>query len=202
MSITDVSVALRNAAKVWRVSSARPHPTGDIIDRWSALVNEWINDEDMPLLIRRSGSRGSVTMHICGRALVVTDNAPANFVYSAALNDFVPDLPLVRLLLEAAKLPVAMMLPPSELNAATYRGTQPNSDSRAPNLNQLGWKVCHVRPVGLKVRGDIANLPIDHLRAASLRFLNPVNMFLVPKNSGWGEVSEFIEEFSNEDRHL
>ena len=80
---------------------------------------------------------------------------------------------------------------------AVYTGQQ-RTKMEPPNLNTLGWKICHVNPVGIGY-GEITQLEITLLKDHMRRFLSVSNMFLIPKtHAGLGELPEFTEVFSNE----
>jgi len=67
----------------------------------------------------------------------------------------------------------------------------------ANNVNKLGWKLCHIEPVGLKAKGQLENLEIQDLTRQFCRLLKPSNHFLVPLEwAGLGEMPEIIEEIS------
>ncbi len=65
----------------------------------------------------------------------------------------------------------------------------------APSLLDLGWKVCHIEPVGRKIKHPELS-DEDTLATYTRRLLDPNNMFLVPKvYGGLGEVPEFLNVF-------
>jgi hypothetical protein len=67
----------------------------------------------------------------------------------------------------------------------------------APNLNELGYSVCHITHVGLR-RVPLEERTEVELLAHSLLFLSPVNMFVVPKEyAGLGELPEFVDEMDD-----
>lgn len=166
----------------------------------------------MPLHIRKAdGNRGSVVVHDSGRQLVPVDNSVAHWAFALALCGAKPTLSDVRLWIGEDRIPVAMALAKAEQAQATYRRLMPTAPRRAgsadaieavvaggmrfapPSLNALGWKVCHIEPVGIG-RGDIRSLRMDTLTDHFRRYLDPSNMFLVPKAwSGLGEMPEMID---------
>jgi hypothetical protein len=80
----------------------------------------------------------------------------------------------------------------SERARIKYKATL---SSCAVNLNQDGWKLCHINPVGLGSRVPIQDLPIGQLENHFRLLLKPSNHFLVPKRwSGLGEIPEVIDE--------
>jgi len=191
-----VSAGLRQLALVWKDSNHRPAVESLALQHWTDLIEGWIADETLPLLVRKTGMRGSVIAHKTGRDLVPVDNAPANWVLSSALAGKRPTLAEVIDDLEASRLPIAMMLKKAEREAARYLGTQ-RAKMDPPNLNTLGYKVCHIEPVGLG-KLQLQTEPITTLAEHMRLFLSPKNMFVVPKtHAGLGELPEFLAAFSN-----
>jgi hypothetical protein len=128
--------------------------------------------------------------------LVPVDNSPANWCLANAILGRQPDLAAVLSGLESGAVPIAMMFTKAEREAARFRGTLSGADD-PPDLNSLGWKVGHVREVGLRSRVAITVLPIETLQEHHRLLLDPANMFLVPKtHAGLAELPEFIEAFA------
>ena len=92
-------------------------------------------------------------------------------------------------MLETDKIPVAMVLPKKESKTAQHKCTK-----QTANLNQLGWKICHIDPVGIGKKGIFANIPMETLKQHFRKYMSPHNMFLVPKQwAGLGEMPEMIK---------
>ena len=163
------------------------------------MLDHWVEDPEMPLLIRKGGMRGSVLSHSSGRIVVPTDNSPANWCFSTALQGRCPTLAETFMSLEAGHLPVAMMLKREEAASARYRGTL-CARMEPPNLNRFGWKVCHLEGLGLNDSRSLVELPLETLKEHLRKFLHPRNMFLVPlRYSGVGELPEFLAVFRSSD---
>lgn len=143
----------------------------------------------MPLYIRKSkGNRGSVLEHESGRTLVPVDNSTAHWAIATALRGTCPTLADVARMIEGDEIPVAMALGKDERLRARY-----TCNRNQVNLNTLGWKVCHIRPVGLRSRGDIRTMSLTDLKQHFVDYVSPANMFLVPKIwSGLGEMPEMV----------
>ena len=57
------------------------------------------------------------------------------------------------------------------------------------------WKVCHIKPVGFNTNTSIENIDISDIKEHFWRYVNPNNMFILPKEIGdLGEIDIFIEE--------
>jgi hypothetical protein len=109
-----------------------------------------------------------------------------------AYNDLCPSLDEVKAMLAGDKIPIAMVMKAIERPGATYRCTRQTVEG--PNAR--GWKVAHIRDVGLGYTCELERLPLSVLRDHFVRFLSPANMFLVPKAyAGVAETPEFIEVF-------
>jgi hypothetical protein len=189
-------VALRRLASNWRESPMRPNITGYDALVWHGVLQEWVRDRGMPLLIRRPRyGRGREIAHASGRILVPTDDSPAMYLLSLAMEHRRPSRGALQSALETGRLPIATALTKEERSRARYTGTIGDMD--APNLNGLGYSVCHITHVGLR-RVPLEERTEVELVAHSLLFLSPVNMFVVPKEyAGLGELPEFIDEMDD-----
>lgn len=191
-----VSAHLADFAKAWAACADRPRVDPQVRRKWAALLDDWIQDVELPLLIRRaSAGRGCEIKHISGRTLVPTDNSPAHWSLSLALNGETPTVTMLKQLFEEDRIPIAMILNRTEAIRARYRCTR-----AAVSLNDLGWKVAHIQDVGLgRIRSfEGANLPA--LQAHCRRFLDPNNMFLVPLQwGGLAETREVIDQIRDHD---
>ena len=189
-----IAAGVTALASQWKSDPERPSVDRKIKAHCEELLDAWIEDDSLPLLIRKYRSnRGHRLVHESGRVLVPVDNAPANWILSCALHDHAMELSDVMPALESGTLPVGMMAD----RGAVYTGQQ-RIKMEPPNLNTLGWKICHVNPVGIGY-GEITQLDIALLKDHMRRFLSVSNMFLIPKTqAGLGELPQFTEVFSNE----
>ncbi len=175
-------------AEAWAASELRPRIPSDTAAHWDALIDAWIDTKDLPLFVRRWGrseGRGQIIKHVSGRALVPSDNTLANWVFVRAYAAEKPSVEDIRDLVNRRELPVALALKADERPVAEFRGLR----SGFENPNDLGWRVCHKHPVGIRQRGALAELPIAEIEQHFRYFLSPSNMFLVPKSlGGLGEL--------------
>lgn len=174
-------------ARRWATTANRPRPTRSVLRRWDTLLKKWIRNEDLPLLWRNSRRRGELMTCSNGRKVWFADNSPATWAYALALAGKVPTIEAWTTDNIADKVPLAF----TTRRAATVR-----------DLNQDGWKVCHIEPVSDRRRRNIQDRTIDEIEAAFRRFLSPRNIFVVPKTiSGIGEIREVIQAVAEADRN-
>ena len=185
----EMLAAFRQAGEFWRNSPCRPRVAPPVLASWAQLLDKWISDESLPLLVRKHrGTRGRFIAHDTGRILVPVDNSPAHWSMGLALDDQCPDLESIRALFEDDALPVAMTMTATERAGANLTGGRAAWHGL---LNSFGWKVCHSREVGLRTRKALQHVPIQLLNEHFRALLDPANMFLVPLRwAGFGEVPE------------
>lgn len=59
----------------------------------------------------------------------------------------------------------------------------------------LDWKLCHIEPIGFNTNTAIMDLEISDIKDHFRNYVNPNNMFVLPKEIGYlGEIDVFIEE--------
>jgi hypothetical protein len=189
-------VALRRLATNWRDSPTRPSVSGHDALAWHRLVQDWVEDPCLPLLVRRPGAgRGREIVHPSGRVLVPVDYSPALYLLSLAIEGRRPTLDQLLGALRDGRMPVAACLANEERDQARYSGTLESMD--APNLINLGFALCHVTHIGLR-RLPLEKRALQELTAHSLLFLSPVNMYVVPREyAGLGELPEFVDEMDD-----
>lgn len=189
-------VALRRLAANWRNSPTRPAVTGFDALSWHGLLQDWVQDRSLPLLVHCPHlGRGREIRHATGRVLIPTDDSPALYLLSLALEGRLPTIAGLQEALQSGRLPIAASLSAPERAAARFTGILESMD--APNLFDLGYSVCHVASVGLR-RGRLELRTEVELAAHSLLFLSPVNMFVVPREfASLGGLREFVDEMDD-----
>ena len=143
----------------------------------------------MPLIIRKETSkRGQAFNHPCGREIIVSDNTVAIWVLSNVLKGKVFTLSDIKELLQYNELPMVFMATKEIKAKAKY--TKSLGSYALSN-----WKVCHIQPVGFNTNTSIEDLEISDIEDHFRKYVNPNNMFLLPKEIGYlGEIDVFIEE--------
>ena len=193
--LEDLSLKIIEIAFLWKQSKIRPDLSPELKYHWDKLIDDWGNNDSMPLFIRKqSFGRGSIIFHNSGRKLIFTDNSPAIWAYSACLLEEGFSLNHIKNLLNKDEIPISLALKEHELIRAEYK-----CKLSSVNLNKKGWKLAHINSVGIKKRlneDNLKNLPIEELIAHFVKFMSPSNMFLIPKQwSGLAELPEVIDVF-------
>lgn len=189
----DLAGELVSLGGLWARHADRPRLDVKTARHWDQLVGSWSNDPKLPLLIRKSErgvARGEMIHHATGREMVLTDNSPASWSYMLAFARETPSIEDVQGFLERDEIPIAMVVDRNMKARSRYRCAKVS----VPNPNKLGWKVCHIKKVGLGGRQSVKQRPIRELQSHFRNFLSPSNMFLVPLIlGGLGELPQFIE---------
>lgn len=74
----EIADAIRSLGHTWSTSADCPQIDSAISAAWDNLLQEWRDDETLPLIIRKGGGvRGSEISHLSGRKIIVADNSPA-----------------------------------------------------------------------------------------------------------------------------
>lgn len=188
--------ALRDLGRRWAADPARPTIAEHTLRAWRQLVEEWITDERLPLLVRKfRQNRGALVESGFGRKLVPTDNSPAQWVFAIAFDGICPSVQEVAEWLADGRIPVAVAFSGGEREGATYRGLL----GRCPGTGSAGWKLAHLERVGLGGRGAIESFSRSAIEHHFRLLMSPDNMFVVPAAwAGLAEVDEFLEGFLEE----
>ena len=187
-----VRAAMTKLATAWATSEARPCVHPSTANHWSRLLQAWASDPTLPLLVRKrqlSSPYGHALTHAEGRSVVLVDNSPALWACEQAFLGKRPSLKEIRETLLNDRLPIAMVIPKPNVGKDCYRCDL----GAVMTVNQRGWKLAHIEPVGLRKRGLVERMPLDLLRDRFVRLMDPSNMFVVPKAwAGLGELPEMI----------
>lgn len=183
--------------RLWAASSERPKPAPYVLNHWSKLLDEWVNNSELPLFVRKSSSvRGSAVEHETGREIVHCDNSPAHWAYVLASNGECPSIKDIESWIRSDSIPVVMIQRTVDKPHAKYHCCLPKKF----NVNAHGWKVAHIRPVGMKTRMPISQIPIDKIVERFKFLLSPSNMFVVPLVwAGIAEAQAVVEAIANAD---
>lgn len=186
-----MSEKIQELGKFWKKSETNPKISEKVLSKWERLIDDWINDETLPIIIRKQTSiRGSETTHDSGRKIVTTDNSFSQWIYCNVLNGNTYSIEEIKDLLKKDNIPMSFAIKASEKEKIKYKKTLGNY-----SINKRGWKLCHIDPVGLKTKQSLEKIDIQDLKNHFKKLANPRNMFLLPLQIGsLGEIQEFIDE--------
>lgn len=191
----EIRMKIKEIGTLWHNSPNNPQIDVEVLENWNNLIEEWIADKDMPLIIRKeTNKRGQSFVHPCGREIIVSDNTVAIWVYNNVLKGIVFTLSQIKELLSQKELPMVFMETKEIKANAKY--TKPLGSYALPN-----WKLCHIQPVGFNTNTSIEDLEISDIEDHFRKYVNPNNMFVLPKEIGYlGEIDVFIEEQKKNDK--
>ena len=180
---------IREIGRLWRMSEHNPHIDNDVLQNWEHVIDEWIVDTNMPLIIRKdTNKRGQSFIHPSGREIIVSDNTFAIWVYYCVMNGKTYTFSQLKEMLSSNEIPMVFMRTKDILEKGKY--TKPLGVYSLPE-----WKLCHIEPVGFNSNKSIEELDIKDIQEHFRKYANPNNMFVLPKEIGdLGEIQIFIDE--------
>ena len=187
----EINGLISDIGKLWKKSKNNPQVSKDILDKWTCMIKEWIRDSGLPLVVRKqTGTRGSEIKHNSGRRLIITDNSFAQWVYFNVLNGISYNINDIKKLLMNDEIPFSFAIKNVEKGNVKYKKCIGRY-----SINKLGWKLCHIEPIGFNSKIKLEELDIQRLEDHFFKMANPKNMFLLPLEIGAiGEIKEFIDE--------
>ena len=192
-----MSQKLTELGRIWAESKARLRLSIDVKKHWDDLVEAWVNEFELPLAVRKMGvgTRGAAILHrSSGREIVLSDNSPAQWAFDCARKGLLLSIDDIRRGIAEDRIPFAFATKKSDQSAMKYKATL--SRCRV-DLNAEGWKLCHMRPVGMRSRTAIEDTALQDIKDHFRLLMKPSNHFVVPKEwSGLGEIPEVIAEIS------
>lgn len=189
-----VTETIRSLAEEWLASDDRPVVNQDILSHWDKLIEEWVKDKNMPLIVRSPKFvTGSLRLHENGRKLIPADNSPAAWVMTVAERGELLSLRDIEELIRKDEIPFSFAVSAKDKPSTTYFC---NLAKIRDNPNARGWKVAHIEGIGMNRRDEIEQIPIKILEDHFRKFMNPRNMFMIPKQlAGLAEVEAFYNSF-------
>lgn len=185
----EIRMKIKEIGALWHNSLNNPQIDVEILDKWNKLIEEWVADKSMPLIIRKeTNKRGQSFMHPSGREIIISDNTVAIWVYYNVLNDKVFTISQIKELLNQNELPMVFM---------ATKGVRANGKYTKPlgSCRLSDWKLCHIQSVGFNTNTNIDDLDISDIEDHFKKYVNPNNMFVLPKEIGYlGEIDIFIKE--------
>ena len=188
----DIREKIREIGRLWRMSEHNPHIDNDVLQNWEHVIDEWIADKNMPLIIRKdTNKRGQSFIHPSGREIIVSDNTFAIWVYYCVMNGKTYTLSQLKEMLSCNEIPMVFMQTKEILKKGKY--IRPLGAYSLPE-----WKLCHIESVGFNSNKSIEELNINDIQEHFRKYANPDNMFVLPKEIGdLGEIQIFIDEQRN-----
>jgi hypothetical protein len=185
----DIREKIREIGHLWRMSEHNPRIDNDVLQNWEHVIDEWIADNNIPLIIRKdTNKRGQSFIHPSGREIIVSDNTFAIWVYYCVMNGKTYTLSQLKEMLSSNEIPMVFMRTKDILEKGKY--TKPLGVYSLPE-----WKLCHIEPVGFNSNKSIEELDIKDIQEHFRKYANPNNMFVLPKEIGdLGEIQIFIDE--------
>lgn len=185
----DIRNKIREIGRLWKISEHNPHIEDNVLKNWEHVIDEWINDDSMPLIIRKeTNKKGQSFIHPSGREIIISDNTFAIWIYNCVMNGKTYTLSQLRDMLSANEIPMVFMQTKDILQKGKY--TRPLGSYALSN-----WKICHIEPIGFNSNKAIEELDIVDILQHFRKYANPYNMFVLPKEIGdLGEIQIFIDE--------
>ena len=185
----EIREKIREIGVLWHTSEHNPSIDEQVLLNWDRVLQEWIQDDTMPLIVRKETNRkGQSFIHSCGREVIISDNTFAIWVYGRVMKGEVYTLPELKEMLYRNEIPMVFMKTNDVKEKAKY--TKPLGPYSLPE-----WKLCHIEPIGFNTNKSIEDLDVDSIKEHFMKYANPNNMFVLPKEIGdLGEISIFIDE--------
>lgn len=188
---SEIKEKISEIGELWRDSACNPRNCieDSVLEEWDKVINEWVEDGDIPLIVRKGNLRGQTFMHESGRKVIVSDNTVAQWVYYHVLNNKTFSLSKIKEMLNNNEIPLVYIksrkdVPSNIRSIGKYALSKGKSE----------WKLCHIEPVGLNTRDEIEKIDLEELKSQFRKYINPRNMFVLPKElGGIGEVRSFID---------
>lgn len=193
----DLGALIQAFGELWATSSLRPTPEKRVVQGWQKLLETWAVSADLPLLVRKHrGDRGHERIHASGRTVIPTDNSAAHWAFTLACEGRVPSIEDIRAWLAQDAIPMVMIQKSIEKQGAKFHCTL----RKEHDVNRRGWKLGHIRPVGLNTRTLITEVPLQRLQEQYIALLSPMNMFVIPLAwSGLAEIQSVVQAIAVRD---
>ena len=83
----EIREKIKEIGLLWHKSEHNPHIDEDIMNHWEGIIETWIKDERMPLIVRKDTSKkGQAFRHPSGREIIISDNTFAIWIYGRVLS--------------------------------------------------------------------------------------------------------------------
>ena len=190
----EIKTKITELGSLWKHSKNNPQSlvSESTLEEWDQLILKWAEDENLPLIIRRSGTRGQEFKHPSGRKIIISDNTFALWVYHNVLSNQTFTIGEIKSMLNNNEVPMVYALKKEEKGITRHTKTL---GKYSLSEGDSKWKLCHIIPVGLNSRKGIEEFDIETIKKHVINYANPRNIFVVPKEiGGLGEIQVFINE--------
>lgn len=188
----EIRNKIREIGRIWYNSPTKIKISENSINHWYNIINEWTNDETLPLVVRKETKRrGEATIHPSGREIIFSDNSFATWVICNVIRNKLYSLEEIKTMLLSDEIPFMFISTKSTKENAKYKKALGNNET-------IGWTLCHKEAIGFNKKDKIEEINIETIKQHFFKYANPRNMFLLPREIGFlGELKEFIEEQKN-----
>ena len=184
----EIRTKIHEIGKLWKNSEHNKKIAENVCNSWQNLIDEWVLDETIPLFVRKETSKkGQSIKHPSGREIIFADNSVAVWAFYNALQNKTYTVSDIKKLIHDDEIPVMFIATKELKENAKYK--------KALGSIFEGWKLCHIESVGFNSNKKITDLSMDEIKSHFKKYVNPNNMFALPKEIGdLGELKDFIEE--------
>lgn len=162
-------------------------PQKEVSECWLKILNEWVDDEQMVLFVRKGNDiRGSISEIYSGRKIMTTDNTPAHWIFrNTVFSNRSLSKQTIAELIHSNQFPVSFIKKGSEKDTLVENMLA----DKAIKEQITSWKLAHIDRIALK---RSKNIPLEEYKNHHRKFLDLNNMYLIDKEySGLAETPLF-----------
>ncbi|PKP21632.1 MAG: hypothetical protein CVU05_06310 [Bacteroidetes bacterium HGW-Bacteroidetes-21] len=166
-------------------------PTKFQIESWKSILEDWINDKDLPLFYRSSSSaRWSLIDNSFDREIRTTDNTPAFWVFCKLVlkPESIHTKNTIKDLISSKQFPISFVYDKESRKNGLTKEMSSNKEIRINEIDE-GYKLAHIEKIALTRKKEKS---IDDYITHHRKFLSLENMYAINKKyAGLAEVNEF-----------
>jgi hypothetical protein len=170
----------------------RPRIDPGVESHWNQLIQDWITDRTIPLIVRKS-SHEKVCYWVDHpeRRIAPSDNSPAHWVAIQCFNGTKPSIEEIRAAMTAGQIPMTMVLSKVEI---ARNPPFPVPLARLAHAGKNGWYLAHRKPVATGIPARLEDAKIEAVVEHFRRLMSPSNFILIPKQiAGMSDLDFFFE---------
>ena len=154
----EIRNKIREIGKIWYNSPTKIKLSENSINHWYNIVNEWTNDETLPLIVRKETKRrGEAIIHPCGREIVFSDNTFATWVICNVITNKLYSLEEIKNMLLNDEIPFMFISTKSLKEKAKYKKALGDNET-------IGWTLCHKEAIGFNNKDKIEEINIETIK--------------------------------------